>query len=276
MPTKRGSGFGLTMAGIVSGLLLGLLINQLLSVSFSKEQLISFGWRIPFIFGGVVCLVSYKIRKSLQETKAFQKITHHVKHPVTFMLKNYAWQVLGGVIITGVLGAIIVTNIVFMPTYLIKIVHIKAVEVNLAILVAMALYVFMTYMVGRINNHLAVKPLLIVGLVIDLGLIMIGYWLLANDLYLQIALVLLAVSVAVPTVCVPHLLSLMFPVQVRLSGVALAYNIGFGIFGGMVPIVITYFIKSGGNIFMVPVVFLGLIILVGLVAVRFISQSKDN
>lgn len=65
MPNKRGSGIGLTMTGVNSGLLLGMVVNELLNFMYTKAELIEFGWRIPFIFGGILCLVSYKIRKTL-------------------------------------------------------------------------------------------------------------------------------------------------------------------------------------------------------------------
>ena len=52
-------------------------------------------------------------------------------------------------------------------------------------------------------------------------------------------------------------LSYLFPVNVRLTGVALAYNISFVLFGGLTPIIITSIIaETTGLVFIIPFVIL--------------------
>lgn len=85
MPKKRGTGFGITMAGVNSGLLLGMIINHSLSLTLTAQQITDFGWRIPFIIGGVLCVLSYKIRQSLQETAAFERIENKPDFPIIYL-----------------------------------------------------------------------------------------------------------------------------------------------------------------------------------------------
>jgi len=93
MPKKRGSGFGITMVGVNSGLLLGMAMNQLLNFALTPTELSAYGWRLPFIFGGLLCLISYRIRKTLRETAAFNKIHDKPLFPFFYLWVHHLTQV---------------------------------------------------------------------------------------------------------------------------------------------------------------------------------------
>ena len=69
---RRGhySAFFYTSTG--SALLLAALMGVLLSSTLTDEQLRSFGWRIPFIIGGLLAIVGVYLRRSLSETEHFE------------------------------------------------------------------------------------------------------------------------------------------------------------------------------------------------------------
>ena len=68
MPHKRGFGLGGAFSGTVAGLIPGMLINLLIVHWLSVEQINSFGRRIPFLFGGLFCFIGFLIRRELHET----------------------------------------------------------------------------------------------------------------------------------------------------------------------------------------------------------------
>ena len=57
MPHKSGFAIGCVMAGVGSGLLLGALVNVVLSSLLSIEQIHSYGWRIPFLLGNYMMCI---------------------------------------------------------------------------------------------------------------------------------------------------------------------------------------------------------------------------
>ena len=112
MRDKEHIGFGITMTGVNSGLLLGMLINQLMNSLFDHAELTAYGWRIPFIIGGALCLVSYKIRRTLHETTAFEKIQNKPKFPLANLFKEHLPAMLAGILSTAIMAGLVVVAII--------------------------------------------------------------------------------------------------------------------------------------------------------------------
>jgi hypothetical protein len=55
---------------------------------------------------------------------------------------------------------------------------------------------------------------------------------------------------------VPLLICNLFPTKIRLTGVALCYNVGFTLFGGLAPVIISSFINADYNVYYTPVIYL--------------------
>ena len=46
----------------------------------------------------------------------------------------------------------------------------------------------------------------------------------------------------------PAIMSAMFPVQIRTTGLSLGYNIGVTVFGGFAPFILTFLISATGSL----------------------------
>jgi MFS family permease len=278
MPNKRGSGIGLTMTGVNSGLLLGMVVNELLNFIYTKAELIEFGWRIPFIFGGILCLVSYKIRKTLQESAEFTKIADKPSFPLAYLFKTHSKITLAGIAMTGIMSGLVVTAIIFMPTYLTKIMHVDSVLVSHIMPVAMLCNVATIFLLGFYANysnpHLILRNLIIAALI----LAPTSYFLIANGYY-WIGSCILAILEGAAAMVIPLIVTYLFPAKIRLTGVALSYNIGFSIFGGLAPIIISSFIELGYDATLTPIVYIFVILVIcaiGLFFAKTNSYEKIN
>ncbi len=60
---KRGSSIGLVFMSITLGNTLGASVGLALTSFLSQEQMMTWGWRIPFILGFFLGIISYIIRK---------------------------------------------------------------------------------------------------------------------------------------------------------------------------------------------------------------------
>ena len=276
MTARRGSGFGITMMGVNAGLLLGMLMNQVLNICFNTDELISYGWRIPFIFGGVLCLISYRIRKTLQETAVFNHLEDKPKFPLAYLFKNHMPQMIAGIASTAIMSGLVVVSIIFMPTYLHQMLHIDNKAISHIMPVAMLLNVITIYITGRIANHVTPSKILSTLLVMSIILVPISYWLIMSSQIL-IGVSILAMLEGIAAMVIPLLLTYLFPAKIRLTGVAMSYNIGFTIFGGLAPVIISSAIKSGVNIVVAPLSFVAIIIIscaIGLSYARKHSYEK--
>lgn len=75
-------------------------LNLLLESNLSKEQMIAFGWRIPFLCSAVLVIIGLYVRARMSETPVFQKAAEEKrtsKHPLRDLLPYWKEVVLGTV-----------------------------------------------------------------------------------------------------------------------------------------------------------------------------------
>lgn len=251
--TKPVKAFGIVMTGIVSGLLLGMIINYVISHIFTYNQISNYGWRIPFILGGVICLISYKIRQQLQETVAFKSITGKSRFPILDLFKSHTKELFLATFITGSLAISIVTFIIFMPTYLVKIIQLPVAISSSTTLGITIITLIISLLSGYIIENLNININKTIKLSLLPAIIIIGFVFFLLNNHSEVSLVLiLGIVVGFYTAISPAIITTLFPTKIRLTGVALSYNLGFTIFGGLAPVVITSLIKSGMNKFIAP------------------------
>ncbi len=74
-PGRRGFYGSLQQVGVVSGVLLGSSVGATINTVLTAEQIASWGWRVPFLFGGIIGPIGLYMRRSIGETPAYQDAT---------------------------------------------------------------------------------------------------------------------------------------------------------------------------------------------------------
>jgi MFS family permease len=262
MPKQRELGLGIVYTGVVAGILPGILINLAIVHYLTMPEVLSWGWRIPFFIGGIICLIAYFIRKELHETSAFQKIAHdHQRLPIIEVVRDYGFQVILGIGLISILATSIILAIVFMPTYLTKIMQISTVDTSDASLVSTVVSVVSVYFSGKLAQRYGVNSLVKICLSGLFIASLICYFLIDHGGNLYLALSIFALFQGALVSLSVSILSQLFPIKVRLSGVALAYNISFVIFGGLTPLIVTSLIERTRFTTLVPVLVLSVSII---------------
>lgn len=271
MPDKRAQGMGGIFSGTVAGLIPGMLINLAIVKFLTPEAINSYGWRIPFLVGGLLCFIAYRVRRELHESIAFKKVHKHESLPFAELLQHHLGKVLIGAGLVSIMATPIILAIIFMPTYLTKIVKADPTAVSQAVLIATFISVASIYIMGKLLNTQNLFKLSYISLVGLLLSAVICYSMIAMNLNLIIALAIFAIFQGFLVTIPPIFLSHLFPIEVRLTGVALSYNISFVLFGGVTPIVVTSMIEKTGMIYFIPV----LVLLVSILFVAWaISKCK--
>jgi MFS family permease len=253
--------FGLVMFGVNSGLLFGTVVNKIINYSFTSDQVLSFGWRIPFILGGVLCLISYYIRKSLTETKDFMHVKHKISNPLFYMLKNNFVNFIATIGLSSSMAAFVVIGIIFMPTYLKEILHVNLIHISSIMAIALIINTVSILCFGVICNRVDKIKLMKILLLAMAFVVPFSFYLLYLHYYAA-GVFLLAVVQGGSAMLVPFIITSLFPTNIRLTGVALAYNISFTIFGGLSPILISSLINHNFNLYLVPIFYLEFIVLI--------------
>lgn len=271
IPNQRCLAMGGIFAGTCFGLIPGMLINLYITHYLTIEQLNRFGWRIPFLLGGLLCLVAYQVRRKLHETKAFNGLKQRNTFPLAELIRHHFGKLMIGVGISSIVATDIILAIIFMPTYLTKVLKFNPEQISGIIFFTASLSVASIYVMGLISGRFSIYTLTRNCM---LFVILAGgccYFMLSQEYNLIIALSLFALFQGALVIFPPILLSYLFPVQIRLTGVALAYNLAMVLFGALTPIVTTTMIEHTQMLYMSPFICL---FVAGLVALFALRQAK--
>lgn len=252
-PQYRGLTCSIIFFGLNMGMILGSAISVLMFHYLSNQQLLSWGWRLPFIFGGLLGVVSYYLRKYMTETPIFKQL--HItemnvsKPPIYTALRHHFFIIMQGMALTWLGAVIICLLFLYLPTYLTVVLHYSKSLVAILNTLNLILFSFLEVIAGAISDYVGRRIFLRIGsIAFMLGGYGIFYLLtLDNNLLLVLVLLTIAIFSSVITGTFPTTIMELFPTKVRYTGLAISYNIAFAIFGGLSPLIATYLIKVTGN-----------------------------
>jgi MFS family permease len=239
-----------TLSGTQGGLILATLVFLPLA-GMPEEQLLSWGWRIPFFLSAIVVAVGFWVRRSLPETPAFaeEERTHSkAKLPVAMLFERNAADVLR-IIFAALISVVSTIFSVFTLSYAVNTVHIAR-PIMLAVLVlanVIALAAIPAW--ARLSDSIGRKPVFIFGALGCAVLIWPYIWAISQGditLIFVFGLLLSGVVYSAPNGVWPALYGEMFDTRVRLSGMAIGTQIGFAL-GGFAPTISAALMRDGAN-----------------------------
>lgn len=276
----RGFVCGIIYACLNLGIILGSFISFLLTSLLSEEQLTTFGWRIPFILGGLLGVVSYFIRQQMTESPlylAFQETGQQSRVPLFEALIHHWRSILQGVGIT-IMGAVCI-NLVFlyMPGYLSLILGYPIQQVNFLTTCNLILYTVLLLIVcwysDKINKRLPILGIATLGFLCMSYVLFLG---LSQQTFMAMFFSLFLFAILSAGISVyPAILIDLFPTSIRYTGLAISYNIAYGLFGGVSPLIATYLIQTTSNI-LTPSFYLMLSASICLIAIFTIKIHKNK
>lgn len=150
VPGRRGFFASWQVASQGLTTLLAAIFGVVLTGNLSPEQMSSWGWRVPFIFGLLIGPVAYYIRTRLDETPEFLA-SAPTTTPLrdTFALNKERLLIAIG---TVVLGTVATYLVLFMPTYAIRQLGLAPSVAFAAILPTGAIQMVLSQFVGHFSD----------------------------------------------------------------------------------------------------------------------------
>lgn len=248
VPGRRGffASWQIASQGLTT--LLAASFGVLLTSELTAGQLAAWGWRVPFVFGLLIGPAAWYIRTRLDETPEFLA----AETTATPLRDTFASQKTRLLIAIGavVLGTVSTYLVLFMPTYGVKQLGLAPSVTFAAIALTGAIQLLFSPLVGHLSDQLGRTRIMLVSAALLLVLIYPAFAFLVAHPNVG---TLIAVQVVLGFLmtgyfgALPGLLSEIFPVQTRTTGMSLSYNIAVTLFGGFGPFIITWLISVTGS-----------------------------
>jgi MHS family proline/betaine transporter-like MFS transporter len=210
----------------------------------------TYGWRIAFVIGGLGGVLSFVLRRSLEESPEFERMRSLAsRQPFREMLKTHPAHVFVGCAVLA--GTACFNGLFFshLPAYLSTVLHYDARQAVFSQTVGVIASSIGILATGWLGDRVPPRHLLRVGVTLLVLLAYPFYTALENGTRnLTVLLALAGVCASLTNGAFAVLLTDLFPTRIRFTGVALVFNVSFTIFSGTAPLVATTLIRETGSV----------------------------
>lgn len=277
--SRRGFYGSFLESGTRAGSALGATVALVLQVALTDAQLLSWGWRVPFLLAAPLGLIGLYVRYKLEETPVFQRLNEAEKPA---RAKTQAKEVLSywkPLLFTG--GMVCMLNITaytlgsYMPGYLQGPLGVSSSTSFTIVLVGYLVSMVLIIPIGSLSDRVGRKPLWLVSGVGIFCCAVPAFVMLHQGVVMAIGgLILLDIFFLLQLATISATFPAYFPSHVRYAALALSYNVATAVFGGTAPMVNSALIGATGNSYW-PAYYLMLASVVGVVAVSFAPETRN-
>jgi MFS family permease len=224
-------------------------VSLTLRTVLAPADVAAYGWRIAFVLGGLGGVISFVLRRSLEESPEFARMRQLAsRQPFRELLQTNPVPILVG---SAVLAGTACFNGLFfshLPAYLSGVLDYdprQAVYSQTVAVIAAASAILLT---GFLAERMDPRHLLRAGVAL-LALLAYPFYqaLAARAVNLTLLLALAGLISGLTNGSFACLLTDLFPTRIRFTGVALVFNISFTLFSGTAPLVATTLIREQGS-----------------------------
>jgi MHS family proline/betaine transporter-like MFS transporter len=240
-------------AATALGLALGAAVATLINVTLSKEAVLAWGWRLPFLLGIFAAPAGMLIRRRLEETLDRRDAAPgHVKPPGALkaaLTTHLKLTILGTFAELGGSVSVYITAF-FLPSHAVRTLHMSPTAAVASGVVSSLVLFVAAPIAGRLADRYTRKRLLVTSRIIMLLAVYPAFAFLGahpTPLALYAVSALLAVFVAAQIVPVLVMIPELFPKHVRATGIALTYVVCASFVGGFSPFIASWLVERTGN-----------------------------
>ena len=235
-PNRRAFFTSFTLSGTQMGFILATIVFLPIA-ALPEDQLLSWGWRVPFFLSAIVVAVGFWVRRTLPETPAFEQEAqaHETpKLPIADLFRTHTPDVLR-VVFAALVSVVSTIFGIFVLSYAVNTMHIPRATMltllvagNIVALAAIPLWAILSDRIGR-------RPVFLIGALGSAICIWPALWAISRGDVTMIfvtGILLSGVVYSAANGIWPSLYGEMF--DTRLSGMAIGTQIGFAL-GGFAP-----------------------------------------
>jgi MHS family alpha-ketoglutarate permease-like MFS transporter len=247
-PGRKGFYASFQYVTLIGGQLAAVLVLAVLQRLLSHEELVAWGWRIPFLVGAVVALIALWLRRSLHETTTESERSSKSAGSIGALLREHPRAFVTVLGFTAGGSLIFYAFTTYMQKYLVNTVGMTTKTATDIMTICLLIYAAMQPLFGALSDRIGRKTSMILfGLLAAVCTTPVFSALRGVSSPVTAgALIVAALAIVSLYTSISGLLKAeMFPVEVRALGVGLSYAIANAIFGGSAEFVALSFKQKG-------------------------------
>jgi len=221
-----------------------------LSALLEPDTLARWGWRIPFLLGVLIAPVGFYIRRKVEESPAFEQARQTGKSPFS----NLCTQHVGALVTAfGVCVIATASNYVWfvsMPRIVVEGLGLPFREALFGIFICGVLLCIACPLAGLLADRFGSRRIFSLGTVIfALMSWPLLAWVLESPTLARLLSAQISVALVVSLIWgpMPGMMASLFPTDARSTGMAVSYNLGVLLFGGLAPLTLAVLIEKTGS-----------------------------
>ena len=243
---RRGLYTSLQQMSVAGGSLLGVGLAALLTSWIGAEAINDWGWRIPFLLGGLFGPIGLWLRRRVDETPPFREVLAEGDAAEASTV-GHAARAFGFTVLWTVSFYVFLT---YMPTYTRTQLHLTAAQALWASTASLLALMVLVPLMGALSDRIGRKILLLSSCALCFVLPIPAFYVLtrgygfASVVWVQIVFALAISLFSGPG---PAAIAEMFPTRGRSTWMSSSYALAVAIFGGFAPFISQWLIDVTGS-----------------------------
>ncbi|WP_406031963.1 MFS transporter [Nocardioides sp. NBC_00163] len=250
------------------------ILGAVLATTLSDASMNAWGWRLPFVLGAILGVVTLGLRRRMNETELFER---HVGTEVVrrSLIKDLWMHRAAGLrvfVLMGSLTAMFYAWVVSGPSWATSVAGLERSSALWAGVVALAVGVVALPVFGAMSDRFGRRLNVVLFGVLTAVLAFPLEWLGRQGLAQFLVAMTVAVLVySLVASVLPAVLCELFPTSVRASGVAVPYALSAVVFGGTAPYLQQWAAQSGHG-----ALFTGYLAVAGLLGAALMAVTPET
>lgn len=245
-PGRRGFYTSFQQMSVAGGSLLGVGFAALLTSTIGSDAINDWGWRIPFLVGGLFGPIGLWLRREVDETPPYRAVVadRDMREASTW---KHAAQAFGFTILWTVAFYVFLT---YMPTYTRTQLHLTPAESLWASTASLLALVVLVPMMGALSDRIGRKKLLLTSCALCFVMPVPAFYALTNGAsFAGVVLIQIGFAAAISLFsgAGPAAIAEIFPTRGRSTWMSSSYALAVAIFGGFAPYIAQSLIDLTGS-----------------------------
>jgi MHS family proline/betaine transporter-like MFS transporter len=259
---------------------LGGFLGTILGLICTLPYMPTWSWRIPFLIGSIIGLIGYYIRTQVDESPAYSQAMKRgeiIKSPLRDVIQNRTRNLFCTIGIGAMALVPLYLVTVYLSTLLKTELHVETSQIMLLNTMVTILWMVTLPCMGYLADKFGTVKIMSISCLSSLLLAYPLFYILETNLsvykiiFVQILLSIVGASFSGPATT---LLTKLFHVNERYSGIGFGYALGGAILGGTTPLIATTLVRWSSSP-VAPSFYLMVISIIGFLSVNYAQKEAE-